>query len=83
MEFTIANMELTQHQQEVQRGERFEFGKNWTKFLELLNDERIAEAESSLREMLECENLAGQTFLDIGSGSGLFSLAAGSARAFV
>jgi len=69
-------MELTQHQQEVQRGERFEFGKNWTKFLELLNDDRIAQAESSLREMLECENLNGKTFLDIGSGSGLFSLAA-------
>jgi len=69
-------MELTQQQQEVQRGERFEFGKNWTKFLALLNEERIAQAESSLREMLECENLNGKTFLDIGSGSGLFSLAA-------
>lgn len=69
-------MELTQHEQEVQRGERFEFGKNWTKFLALLNDERVAEAESSLREMLECENLNGKSFLDIGSGSGLFSLAA-------
>lgn len=69
-------MELTQQEQEVQRGERFEFGKNWTKFLELLNDDRIAEAESSLREMLECEDLNGKSFLDIGSGSGLFSLAA-------
>jgi 2-polyprenyl-3-methyl-5-hydroxy-6-metoxy-1,4-benzoquinol methylase len=69
-------MELTQHAQEVQRGDRFEFGKNWTKFLELLNDDRIAQAESSLREMLECESLNGKTFLDIGSGSGLFSLAA-------
>src|SRR5205807_1220787 len=29
-----------------------------------------------LKEMLECETLAGKTFLDIGSGSGLFSLAA-------
>ncbi len=69
-------MELTQQQLEVQRGERFEFGKNWTKFLSLLNDQRIAEAESSLRDMLECEDLNGKTFLDIGSGSGLFSLAA-------
>jgi cyclopropane fatty-acyl-phospholipid synthase-like methyltransferase len=69
-------MQLTQQEQEVQRGERFEFGKNWTKFLALLNEERIAQAESSLREMLECENLNGKIFLDIGSGSGLFSLAA-------
>ena len=33
-------------------------------------------AEDSLREMLEVETLNGKTFLDIGSGSGLFSLAA-------
>src|SRR5205807_740046 len=36
----------------------------------------IAEAESSLKRMLEVESLAGRSFLDIGSGSGLFSLAA-------
>ena len=65
-----------EHAREVARGERFEFGKNWAKFLELLNDERIGEAEDSLRQMLECEDLAGKSFLDIGSGSGLFSLAA-------
>ena len=64
------------HAGEVERGERFEFGKNWTRFLAVLNDERIREAEASLREMLECETLAGRSFLDIGSGSGLFSLAA-------
>ncbi len=65
-----------QHQQEVLDGERFEFGRNWSNFLQLLNDERILQAENSLREMLEVEDLQGKTFLDIGSGSGLFSLAA-------
>lgn len=65
-----------QHQQEVAQGERFEFGKNWSSFLSVLNDERIAQAENSLKEMLEVEDLAGKSFLDIGSGSGLFSLAA-------
>lgn len=55
---------------------RFAFGKNWARFLELLNDERIAEAEKSLKTMLGVESLAGKRFLDIGSGSGLFSLAA-------
>jgi len=55
---------------------RFEFGKNWTKFLSVLNDKRIAEAKKSLKDMLECEQLKGKSFLDIGSGSGLFSLAA-------
>ena len=56
--------------------QRFKFGKNWQRFLTYLTDERIAEAEKSLRAMLGVENLAGRTFLDIGSGSGLFSLAA-------
>ncbi len=65
-----------QHRKEVESGERFEFGKNWSAFLAHLSEERIFKAEESLREMLEAETLAGKTFLDIGSGSGLFSLAA-------
>lgn len=64
------------HEKEVLSGERFEFGKNWAAFLEVLDEDRILKAEQSLREMLETETLAGKTFLDIGSGSGLFSLAA-------
>lgn len=56
--------------------DRFSFGKNWSRFLEHLNDDRILEAEKSLKEKLGCENLNGKVFLDIGSGSGLFSLAA-------
>ena len=69
-------MESSQHSLEVAQGERFEFGKNWAKFLSLINEQRIVEAERSLMRMLECESLAGKSFLDIGSGSGLFSLAA-------
>jgi len=55
---------------------RFEFGKNWKHFLSVLDEGRIIEAERSLRQMLEVESFDGKTFLDIGSGSGLFSLAA-------
>jgi 2-polyprenyl-3-methyl-5-hydroxy-6-metoxy-1,4-benzoquinol methylase len=55
---------------------RFEFGRNWALFLESLDDSRIRQAEESLRDMLEAPDLAGKSFLDIGSGSGLFSLAA-------
>jgi 2-polyprenyl-6-hydroxyphenyl methylase/3-demethylubiquinone-9 3-methyltransferase len=55
---------------------RFGFGRNWKRFLKCLNDERIAEAEKSLRAMLQAEYLQGMSFLDIGCGSGLFSLAA-------
>ena len=64
------------HSEEVNQGNRFEFGKNWTRFLSTLNPDRIAAAELSLKQMLGVENLEGKSFLDIGSGSGLFSLAA-------
>lgn len=56
--------------------ERFEFGKNWQSFLDNLDEDRIEQAVESLREMLQVDRLDGKTFLDIGSGSGLFSLAA-------
>ncbi len=68
---------LTQaHSSDVRKGERFQFGKNWRNFLRVLNDERIAEAEKSLKAFLGVERLDGKAFLDAGSGSGLFSLAA-------
>ncbi|MEP6776435.1 MAG: class I SAM-dependent methyltransferase [Chloroflexota bacterium] len=69
-------MSTQSFQSEVSRGERFEFGKNWRSFLSVLDDGRISEAEQSLRDMLGVDTLDGQAFLDIGSGSGLFSLAA-------
>lgn len=54
----------------------FGFGKNWRGFLAVLDDARIQQAEQSLRAALGRDDLTGQTFLDMGSGSGLFSLAA-------
>jgi 2-polyprenyl-3-methyl-5-hydroxy-6-metoxy-1,4-benzoquinol methylase len=67
---------MSSFEQEVRRGDRFEFGRNWTKFLEKLDDDRIGLAERSLKSMLGIERLHGVRFLDAGSGSGLFSLAA-------
>lgn len=61
---------------EVNAGQRFTFGANWTRFLSTLDDIRIEAAVESLRNMLGIENLTGLRFLDVGSGSGLFSLAA-------
>ncbi|MCB2188908.1 MAG: class I SAM-dependent methyltransferase [Deltaproteobacteria bacterium] len=55
---------------------RFGFGDNWRRFLAELDEDRIAAAEESLGAMLGPASLAGRTFLDAGSGSGLFSLAA-------
>ena len=67
---------MSLHSVEVQEGQRFEFGKNWSRFLDLLDDSRVREAEDSLKQMLEVTDLDNKRFLDIGSGSGLFSLAA-------
>jgi len=61
---------------EIARGQRFAFGANWQKLLPALDEERIDLAELSLRERLSVSSLTGMKFLDIGSGSGLFSLAA-------
>ncbi|OGI62229.1 hypothetical protein A2645_01370 [Candidatus Nomurabacteria bacterium RIFCSPHIGHO2_01_FULL_39_9] len=55
----------------------FSFGRNWQEFLKkYYSEERLGEAVKSLSEITGLESLADQTFLDIGSGSGLFSLGA-------
>jgi len=60
----------------IGEAKRFEFGANWARFLKVLNEERILLAEQSLRTMVGINDLTGRTFIDIGCGSGLFSLAA-------
>ncbi len=61
---------------EILLQQRFEFGANWKRFLTVLDDDRINLAVTSLKVMLGVNDLVGKSFLDIGSGSGLFSLAA-------
>src|SRR5262245_34906538 len=55
---------------------RFKFGKNWNSFLSVLTEDRITFAEESLQKALKMDNLRGKRFVDVGCGSGLFSLAA-------
>ncbi|WP_437192984.1 class I SAM-dependent methyltransferase [Planctomicrobium sp. SH527] len=62
--------------EEIESGQRFTFGKNWSSFLKNVDESRISIAIKSLQNLLGVHNLAGKRFLDIGSGSGLFSLAA-------
>jgi 2-polyprenyl-3-methyl-5-hydroxy-6-metoxy-1,4-benzoquinol methylase len=61
---------------QIAAGERFAFGQNWQRFLATVDEESISQAENALRGMLGTDDLSGRTFLDIGCGSGLHSLAA-------
>ena len=62
--------------EEIKAGNRYAFGENWARYLRIIDEDKINQAAESLSVMLELETLSGKTFLDIGSGSGLFSLAA-------
>lgn len=56
---------------------RYGFGKNWAEFVDQRLSEQIVEdSKNHLASMLRTESLVGKTFLDIGCGSGIHSLAA-------
>lgn len=55
---------------------RFRFGRNWQNYSRTLDSVRLDEATESIRSVLGVESLEGQKFLDVGCGSGVFSLAA-------
>ena len=55
---------------------RFEFGDNWSRFLGVVDENRISGSVTDIQSMLGRLSLAGETLLDVGSGSGLSSLAA-------
>jgi SAM-dependent methyltransferase len=55
---------------------RYRFGENWQKFASELRPDQIIEAEKSVARLLGGNELSGRSFLDVGCGSGLFSLAA-------
>jgi 2-polyprenyl-3-methyl-5-hydroxy-6-metoxy-1,4-benzoquinol methylase len=57
-------------------GRRFAFGKNWQSFSATVDESRIAEAQASVERLVGRRDLRGVRFLDVGCGSGLFSLAA-------
>jgi 2-polyprenyl-3-methyl-5-hydroxy-6-metoxy-1,4-benzoquinol methylase len=61
---------------QVEEGERFGFGENWSHFLKTIDESRINIAVDSLAAMLMTKDLKGKSFIDVGSGSGLSSLAA-------
>jgi 2-polyprenyl-6-hydroxyphenyl methylase/3-demethylubiquinone-9 3-methyltransferase len=62
---------------------RFGFGRNWLSFIDVVDEARIGAAGDSLLKALHLPTLSGRTFLDVGCGSGLFSLAASRLGAYV
>jgi predicted RNA methylase len=67
---------VAQSQELLELESHFSFGENWSHYAEKIDEARIEEAEKSLIRLVGRENIEGKTFLDIGCGSGLFSLAA-------
>ena len=56
---------------------RFGFGRNWADFIEQhFNESRVESSRQHLLKALRVQSLDGLSFLDIGCGSGLHSLAA-------
>lgn len=57
--------------------EKFSFGKNWQRYIKLyVNDKIIDEAKKSLLEYQSEYDYKDKVFIDVGCGSGIFSLAA-------
>lgn len=54
----------------------FNFGKNWINYSKTVGDEDLEIMKKSLLDLIGLENVKNKTFLDIGCGSGLFSIAA-------
>ena len=56
---------------------RFGFGRNWADFIaQHFNETRVESSRQHLLKALRAQSLDGLSFLDIGCGSGLHSLAA-------
>jgi Ribosomal protein L11 methylase len=56
---------------------RFEFGKNWLDFIEKnYSQDKVETSKKHMLKFMGRDNLDGLTFLDIGCGSGLHSIAA-------
>ena len=56
---------------------RYAFGKNWAEFIENnFSQSVVDDSREHLAQFIRLDSLKGMTFLDIGCGSGLHSLAA-------
>jgi SAM-dependent methyltransferase len=60
----------------AERIDVFKFGENWASFSKNIDESRIEDAKQSLKALFGENGMANKSFLDIGCGSGLFSIAA-------
>jgi 2-polyprenyl-3-methyl-5-hydroxy-6-metoxy-1,4-benzoquinol methylase len=76
-------LEFRNHEAALQSGEQigFSFGENWQKYAACLDEARIQQARISLQNSFADLELADHRFIDVGCGSGLFSLCARRAGA--
>jgi 2-polyprenyl-6-hydroxyphenyl methylase/3-demethylubiquinone-9 3-methyltransferase len=54
----------------------YEFGANWKDYSDKIDEAAISQAEQGLLKLIAKDDIVNKSFLDIGSGSGLHSLAA-------
>lgn len=54
----------------------FTFGQNWLAYSKTLDEQRVDDATASVAALLGVTSLEGRRLLDVGAGSGLFSIAA-------
>lgn len=54
----------------------FAFGRNWRHYAATIDESRIQSAVQNMQRLLRRQSLEGQSFFDIGCGSGVHSLAA-------
>ena len=69
-------MRPTRDERSRELSEHFEFGRNWQDYSRFIDEGRIQQAVLDMERLFGPGTLRGRSFLDIGSGSGLHSLAA-------
>lgn len=70
----IADQLTNERMKESIKEKRFGFGSNWKAYAESIDDSRVEISKKALSQFLGT-SLNGKSFLDVGSGSGLLSLA--------
>ncbi len=74
--FTVEKTEQIYERLLQEKSAPFPFGENWLRYIKTFNKENLRESRLSLQELLGVKSLKEKFFMDIGCGSGIFSLAA-------